>query len=156
MDDATQRFDQRSFGHVKVCADSYRIHGRHGDELRQSAGQSRNSVLRIVFALMRIARAAVVAQWSSLQAETVEVARIAQLINENSAADRELVTYGGPPIPIAAAMDDTAIKRVIGDLPSTPLEAGIRDTMQRFAALRDAGCLDTSDIESELSGAGRN
>src|SRR2546427_1532691 len=92
----------------------------------------------------------------NLHGETVEVASIAQLINENSPADRELVTYGGPPIPIAPAMDDSAIKRVIGDLPSTPLEAGIRDTMQRFAALRDAGCLDTSDIESELSGAGRN
>ena len=96
------------------------------------------------------------AQVFNLHGETVEVARIAQLINENSPADRELVTYGGPPIPIAPAMDDTAIKRVIGDLPSTPLKAGIRETMQRFAALRDAGRLDTSDIEPELSAAGRN
>lgn len=92
----------------------------------------------------------------NLHGETVEVARITQLINENSPAGRELVTYGGPPIPIAAAMDDTAIKRVIGDLPSTPIEVGIRETMQRFAALRDAGRLDTSDIGSELSSAGRN
>jgi nucleoside-diphosphate-sugar epimerase len=88
----------------------------------------------------------------NLHGETVEVARIAQVINENSSApDRELVTFGGPPIPIACAINDAAIRRVLGDLPSTPLEKGIRETMQRFAELRDAGRLDTSDIESELS-----
>jgi nucleoside-diphosphate-sugar epimerase len=84
----------------------------------------------------------------NLHGETVEVARIASVINEE--AGRELVTFGGAPIPIAPAMDDAAIRRVIGDLPSTPLAAGVRETMQRFAALRDAGRLDTSDIELEL------
>jgi nucleoside-diphosphate-sugar epimerase len=84
----------------------------------------------------------------NLHGETVEVARIASVINEE--AGRELVTFGGAPIPIAPAMDDAAIRRVIGNLPSTPLAAGVRETMQRFAALRDAGRLDTSDIELEL------
>src|SRR6266496_2102061 len=37
----------------------------------------------------------------NLHGETVEVARIAEFINENSSRlNRELVTYGGPPIPI--------------------------------------------------------
>jgi len=88
----------------------------------------------------------------NLHGETVEVARIAQLINQNSMTpDRQLVTYSGLPIPIAPAINDAAIKRALGDLPSTPLAAGIHETMQRFAELRDAGRLDTSDIESELS-----
>jgi len=88
----------------------------------------------------------------NLHGETVEVARIAQLINQNSITpDRQLVTYGGPPIPIAPAINDAAIKRALGDLPSKPVAAGIRETMQRFAELRDAGRLDTSDIESEVS-----
>jgi nucleoside-diphosphate-sugar epimerase len=87
----------------------------------------------------------------NLHGETVEVARIADLINENSATpDRPLVTFSGPPIPIAAAMDDRAVQRVIGNLPATPLEVGVRETMRRFAALRHAGRLDTSDIEPEL------
>ncbi|PYS61455.1 MAG: epimerase [Acidobacteria bacterium] len=87
----------------------------------------------------------------NLHGETVEVARIAHLINQNSMTpDRQLVTYGGPPIPIAPAINDAAIKRALGDLPATPLAAGIHETMQRFAELRDAGRLDTSDIESEL------
>src|SRR5258708_500179 len=75
----------------------------------------------------------------NLHCETVEVARIAQLINQNSMTpDRQLVTYGGPPIPIAPAINDAAIKRALGDLPATPLAVGIHETMRRFAELRDA------------------
>ena len=81
----------------------------------------------------------------NLHGESVAVARIAELINSQSS--RELITFGGPPIPIAAAMDDSAIRRVVNDLPATPLEAGVQETMRRFAVLRDAGRLDTSDLE---------
>ena len=77
----------------------------------------------------------------NLHGETVTVERITNLINS------DLVTFGGPPIPIAAAIDGSAIRRAIGDLSSTPLEIGVRETMERFAALRDAGRLDTSDID---------
>ena len=83
----------------------------------------------------------------NLHGETVTVERIAQFIN-SQVSGGDLITFGGPPIPIAAAMDDTAIRRVIDKLPSTPLEIGIHETMERFAALRDAGRLDTSDLFS--------
>ena len=84
----------------------------------------------------------------NLHGETVTVERIAKFINSQVAHNNgELVTFGGPPIPIAAAMDDTAIRRVLSGLPSTPLEVGVHETMERFAALRDAGRLDTSDLE---------
>jgi nucleoside-diphosphate-sugar epimerase len=81
----------------------------------------------------------------NLHGETVTVDRIASFINDFS-ANGDLITFGGPPIPIAAAMDDSAIRNTIGSLPSTPLEIGMRDTMDRFAALRDADRLDTSDL----------
>src|SRR5437773_5654677 len=88
----------------------------------------------------------------NLHGETVEVARIGKRINENSSRpNRKLVTYGGPPIPIAPAMDDAAFKRAIGQLSKTSLEAGIRETMKRFAELRDRGRLDISDLETEFS-----
>jgi len=74
----------------------------------------------------------------------VTVERIAEFIN--SASNAGLITFSGPPIPIAPAMDDSAIRRLISDLPSTPLEIGMRETMDRFASLRDAGRLDTSDL----------
>jgi len=84
----------------------------------------------------------------NLHGETVTVERIAKLINKQvSGRNGDLITFGGPEIPIAAAIDDTAIRKVIRELPSTPLETGVRETMERFAALRDDGRLDTSDID---------
>jgi len=79
----------------------------------------------------------------NLHGETVTVDRIANFINSSAG---ELITFGGPPIPIAAAMDDSAIRNAIGSLPVTSLEVGMRETMDRFAVLRDAGRLDTSDL----------
>lgn len=85
------------------------------------------------------------AQVFNLHGETVTVERIVDFINEQL-TNGPLITFGGPPLPIAPAMDDAAIRRFIGELPSTPLESGVRETMDRFAALRDAGTLDTSDL----------
>jgi len=82
----------------------------------------------------------------NLHGETVTVNRIADLINELT--NSSLITFGGPPIPIAPALDDTAIRRFIADLPSTPLEIGVRETMDRFAALRAAGALDTTELDT--------
>jgi nucleoside-diphosphate-sugar epimerase len=82
----------------------------------------------------------------NLHGETVTVERITNLINELTSGN--LITFDGPPIPIAPAMNDAAIRTYIGALPSTPLETGVRETMQRFASLRDAGRLDTSDIDN--------
>jgi hypothetical protein len=83
----------------------------------------------------------------NLHGETVTVERIAKFINAQ-VNNGDLISFGGPPIPIAPAMDDTAIRRVVNGLPSTPLEAGVRETMKRFAVLRDAGRLDTSDLDA--------
>src|SRR6201988_867050 len=74
----------------------------------------------------------------NLHGETVTVDRIANFINASAGAG-EVITFGGPPIPIAASMDNSAIRKTIGSLPSTPLETGVRETMERFAALRDDG-----------------
>ena len=63
------------------------------------------------------------------------------------------MTFGGPPIPIAPAMNDTAIRKLIGDIPSTPIADGIRETMERFSILRDTGRLDTTDIDADLKAA---
>src|SRR5713101_6617744 len=45
----------------------------------------------------------------NLHGDTVDVEQIATIINKN--AKRDLVSFGGPPIPIAPALDDAAIKR---------------------------------------------
>ena len=55
----------------------------------------------------------------NLHGETVEVARIVDVINET--AGRELVTFGGAAIPIAASINDAAIRRTVGDMPAPQL-----------------------------------
>jgi len=89
----------------------------------------------------------------NLHGETVEVRQIVEVINQE--ADRELITFGGDPIPVARELNDAAIRRAIGDLPATRVEVGVHETMKRFAELRDAVRLDTSDIEAELRQHGR-
>jgi nucleoside-diphosphate-sugar epimerase len=87
----------------------------------------------------------------NLHGETVETERIASVINQT--AGHDLVTFGGPSIPIAAAIDDAKIKQAIPGLPSTPLTDGINKTMRQFRQLQESGRLDSSDIEAEIAAA---
>src|ERR1041384_3513656 len=53
----------------------------------------------------------------NLHGETVSVERITKFINDQvSQANGDLITFCGPPIPIPAAMDDTAIRRFMSAL----------------------------------------
>jgi nucleoside-diphosphate-sugar epimerase len=84
----------------------------------------------------------------NLHGDSVEIEEIVRIINEQLPAEfRGLVTFSGPPIPIAPAMDDQAIRRTIGQFLSTPLETGIRETINRFIELRDSRRLDTSELD---------
>jgi nucleoside-diphosphate-sugar epimerase len=67
-----------------------------------------------------------------------------------SAADpraAELITFGERQLPIAYDLDDSALQRDLGPMPHTPLETGVRRTLEQFRRLRDEGKLDTSDLE---------
>jgi nucleoside-diphosphate-sugar epimerase len=81
----------------------------------------------------------------NLHGDAVPVSQVVAIINR--IAGSELATFAGPAIPVAPAMNDAAIRKVITGLVSTPLEEGIAETMKRFAVLRDEGRLDTSDLE---------
>jgi nucleoside-diphosphate-sugar epimerase len=83
----------------------------------------------------------------NLHGETERVEAIVGLINA-AASGPELITFGGPPIPVAAAMNDASIRRIVGDMPSTPLATGIRETMNRFTELNRAGVLDTTELNA--------
>ena len=80
----------------------------------------------------------------NLHGDSVAIASVANIINQK--AQRELVTFGGPDLPVAPSMNDAAIRNVITGLPSTPLEVGVAETMDMFSLLRDEGRLDTSDL----------
>jgi nucleoside-diphosphate-sugar epimerase len=87
----------------------------------------------------------------NLHGESVEIAEIVRHIEEALPQDkRGLVTFGGAPIPIPPRMNDAAIRQTIDNLLTTSLEAGINETIRRFAELHEQGRLDTSDIDLEL------
>ena len=74
---------------------------------------------------------------------------VAILEQEIGPSARGLVSIDGPGIPMPPSLDDSALRAVIADLPSTPLEEGVRETVRRFRALDAAGRLDTADIDGE-------
>lgn len=47
----------------------------------------------------------------------------------------KLITAQGPQVPVAFRMDDSALRHTIGDMPHTPLEEGIRKTLEGFRHL---------------------
>jgi nucleoside-diphosphate-sugar epimerase len=84
----------------------------------------------------------------NVHGETIAVADIVALIEQHlPTSARGLITFGGPKIPMPPALDDTALRSAVEGLPRTTAAAGIAETIARFTALRDAGRLDTSDID---------
>ena len=77
-----------------------------------------------------------------------ETAHVADIIAEikRSWPDSS-ITYADEPLSIPPEMDDSAIRAALGKLPSTPIAAGVRATIERFAELHHDGRLDTSDLE---------
>jgi nucleoside-diphosphate-sugar epimerase len=86
----------------------------------------------------------------NLHGQAAEVAEFVRAAERQLPAERRgLITFGGPPIPIPPSLDDAAFRRTIGGAAATPLEIGIRETVERFALLRDEGRLNTEDIDGE-------
>lgn len=54
---------------------------------------------------------------------------------------RELVTHGTTQLAIAPDLDDSALRRDVGEIPLTPLEDGIRETLEMFRELHREGRL---------------
>jgi nucleoside-diphosphate-sugar epimerase len=59
---------------------------------------------------------------------------------------KQLVTHGDRQLTIAFDLDDAALQRDVGELPKTPLEEGIRATLEMFRQQAKDGTLDTSDL----------
>lgn len=88
----------------------------------------------------------------NLHGETVAIHDIVRAIDAHlPPPSRGLITWGGPAIPITPNLNDAAFRATIADLPVTPIDAGIGETIARFTRLRDEGRLDTSDIEDAVT-----
>ena len=83
----------------------------------------------------------------NVHGQTARVARVAELIEHYRPESGGLVTVEGPPLPIAANIDDGALRQAVPGIPATPLDDGVARTLDRFAALQEAGRLSTHDLD---------
>ncbi len=61
---------------------------------------------------------------------------------------RGLIRAEGRHLPIAADLDDSTLVRDLGNVPRTPLDQGIRRTIEIFERLQRDGRLDTKDLDT--------
>jgi nucleoside-diphosphate-sugar epimerase len=84
----------------------------------------------------------------NLHGETCDVAGFLALLERECPLARDLVTHGGPRIPIPACLDGRAFDAAVPGVARMPLTAGIRDTLARFRDLAARGRLDARDVPS--------
>jgi nucleoside-diphosphate-sugar epimerase len=93
-------------------------------------------------------RAAPGAHVFNLHGESVDVQRWMELAAREEPRASELIAIAGPRLPIPPAIDGAALEAALQGLERTPLEVGLRETVAHFRRLRDAGRLDTRDLEA--------
>jgi nucleoside-diphosphate-sugar epimerase len=64
-------------------------------------------------------------------------------------AAAKLISFGERQIAIAYDLDDSALQRDLGPMPVTPLQEGIRRTLEHFRKLHAEGRLDCADLEGK-------
>lgn len=84
----------------------------------------------------------------NLRGDVVDIVGFHQAMCEVDPAAEMLITFGDKQIPIAYDLDDSALRRDIGDVPRTPLVDGVRQTWEMFKKLWDEGRLDTADLDA--------
>ena len=82
----------------------------------------------------------------NLHGEAVQVADIVATIERLHPAAKGNLAVDGPVLAIPTQLDGSAIHRDFPDLPDTSLDAGVGETLRRFAALHERGLLDQRDL----------
>jgi nucleoside-diphosphate-sugar epimerase len=82
----------------------------------------------------------------NLRGAVVDLATFHRALATVAPETADLVTFGDRQLGIAYDLDDSALRHVLGSLPKTPLEDGIRQTYEAFRQLHREGRLDTDDL----------
>jgi nucleoside-diphosphate-sugar epimerase len=82
----------------------------------------------------------------NLRGDVVDLATFHRVLCEVEPAAKELISFGDRQIGIAYDLDDSALQRDLGPIPRTPLEDGIRQTLELFRRLRAEGRLEPGDM----------
>jgi nucleoside-diphosphate-sugar epimerase len=83
----------------------------------------------------------------NLRGHVVDLPAFHKALSVIEPAAQELITYGERQIPIAYNLADDALQRILGPVPNTPLEQGIRQTISLFKEIHAENRLDMSDLE---------
>jgi UDP-glucose 4-epimerase len=83
----------------------------------------------------------------NLHGETVAIADVISEIERVLPEAAGKITCATEPLGIAEEMDDTAIRKALGPLPSTPLSQGVEETIGCFARLHSEDRLDTGELD---------
>ncbi len=83
----------------------------------------------------------------NVRGHIVDMPKLHQAMVAVDPAAPKLITYGDRQIAIAYDLADDALQRDLGPMLCTPLEDGIRQTLNHFRRLQAEGRLDTSDLE---------
>ena len=78
----------------------------------------------------------------NLAGSIVEMNALVDLLEKHRpGAAAKLITVSGPQVPVSYKMDGSALHATVPGIPQTPLEDGIRQTLDRFDRLQSAGRL---------------
>lgn len=83
----------------------------------------------------------------NLHGETVHITEIISEIERVLPAARGTITSAESALALPPEFDDSAIRKALGEIPSTRLPDGVRATMERFGELGREGRLDTTELD---------
>jgi len=82
----------------------------------------------------------------NLHGASTSIADLVGLIEACWSSAKGLLSHAAQPIPFPAALDDARYQRDLGPAPPTPLEEGVRRTLDAFARLQHEGRLDAREL----------
>jgi len=84
----------------------------------------------------------------NLRGAVVDIQKFHAALCKVAPEAKQLVTHGDRQLTIAYDLDDAALQADLGPFPVTPLEDGIRQTLELFRKLEKEGRLDASDLDA--------
>jgi hypothetical protein len=82
----------------------------------------------------------------NLRNDVLEVADFVKILKAEVPAAQITVTPNSP-LPFPFDLDDSGLRRILGNIPHTPLPVAIRETLGRFQVLLARGQIDLKQLE---------
>lgn len=117
--------------------------------IRYTGGMDMEYVRDTARIFIRCAEAAPTgAKTYSLRGNVMTVQQFLTTLGEILPDSQTLIKAEGSQLPVSFDFDDALLRKDVGDVPSTPVAEGIRETAEIFARLDRHGMLDTKDLEN--------